>query len=262
MYLSAERLALANQTVLETFERSSVVWQAIPHWYTGFPDQTQVSSDSLPPSAPLPIVSVPFPFPVTVADAMAPGPEALLTQVIAQTVSLAAWVDAGVLATIRSKSTVTPTYDASSNTKILDMLITARAKVELAGYRAPSCIFVTTQGLIDLSTAFVAAGYPGTDIVLGPANINSLHRVETLEPPPPPQPKATPLIILGRRQRIAQGQAADASPGEEPIDLAVSVPPSLEVVGPNPDGTIALAVRISGAIRVKDPKGVIALTEP
>jgi hypothetical protein len=262
MYLSAERLALANQTVLETFEQSSVVWQAIPHWYTGNPGQTQVSSDSLPPSAPLPITPLTLPFPVTVAEATAPGPEALLTEVIGATVILAAFVDWVVIQAIREKSTVSPTYDDSSADKILEMLITARAKVEQTGYRAPSCIFVGTKELITLSTTFAAAGYPGTDIVLGPANINSLHRVETLEPPPPPQPKATRLIFLGRRQRIAHGQAADASPGEEPVDLAVSVPPSLEVVGPNPNGTIALAVRVAGAVRVKDPNGIIALTDP
>ena len=42
MYLSAERLALANQTVQETFEQTSVAWQAIPHWDTGDPGQAKV----------------------------------------------------------------------------------------------------------------------------------------------------------------------------------------------------------------------------
>ena len=37
--------------------------------------------------------------------------------------------------------------------------------------------------------------------------------------------------MLGRRQLIAHGAAPDASPGEEPVDLAVSVLPSLEVIG-------------------------------
>ena len=41
MYLSADRLAIANQTALETFEQSSIAWQAIPHWDTGDPGQTQ-----------------------------------------------------------------------------------------------------------------------------------------------------------------------------------------------------------------------------
>ena len=39
MYLSAERMALASQAVQETFEQTSIAWQAIPHWDTGDPSQ-------------------------------------------------------------------------------------------------------------------------------------------------------------------------------------------------------------------------------
>lgn len=42
MYLSAERLAVANRAVRETFEQTSVAWQAIPHWDTGDPDLGKV----------------------------------------------------------------------------------------------------------------------------------------------------------------------------------------------------------------------------
>jgi hypothetical protein len=65
------------------------------------------------------------------------------------------------------------------------------------------------------------------------------------------------MIMLGRQQAIAQGAAATASPGEEPVDLAISVPPSLEVVGENANGLIELAVRMSFATRVKDARGVV-----
>src|SRR5262245_29328184 len=34
MYLSAERIAAANRAIQETFEQTSVAWQAIPHWDT------------------------------------------------------------------------------------------------------------------------------------------------------------------------------------------------------------------------------------
>ena len=69
-----------------------------------------------------------------------------------------------------------------------------------------------------------------------PANINSLERVDILE-----QPFVdTRGYLLGRRQRIAHGGAAEASPGEEALDLAVSVPPSLEVVGDTPANAINL----------------------
>lgn len=263
MYLSAERLALANQAVRETFEQSSVAWQAIPHWDTGDPSQTQVASDSLPASSALPIFPVPVPIEVTMADVLAPSPDALLTKVIAATVWLAAVVDYGVIGIIRSKTTATQAYNAANTNAILTMLIKARATVEDYGYRAPSCIFVGTTELTELSTTLAAAGYPGTDLVLGPANINTLHRVQTLEfQPSKASPNQTRVIVVGRRQRIAQGQAANTTPGEEPVDLAISVPPSLEVIGPNPSGTIALAVRISGAVRVKDPNGLVALIGP
>ena len=54
MYLSAEQLALANQTVLETFEQASVAWQAIPNWDTGDPGQTRVRNDITSNCAALP----------------------------------------------------------------------------------------------------------------------------------------------------------------------------------------------------------------
>jgi hypothetical protein len=259
MYLSAERLTLANQTVWETFQRTSVACQAIPHWETGDPAQSSVRSDSVPPSAPLPITHVSFPFEVTLAEAMAPTPDALLAKVMQATTTLAWIVDIGVMWRLRDKVTTTQPYNVATANDILATLITARAEVELGGYRAPSCIFVDTQSLIDLSK--LVGGYAGTDVFLGPAMVNTLHRVETLERPPLP-PHPTRLIFLGRRERIAQGAAWDASPGEEPVDLAVSVMPSLEVVGDTATNTIMLNVRVSGALRVKDPNGIVALVHP
>ena len=43
------------------------------------------------------------------------------------------------------------------------------------------------------------------------------------------------------------------------MDLAVSVPPSLEVVGETNTGNIELAVRIRLALRIKDTYGVVAV---
>jgi hypothetical protein len=266
MYLSAERLALANQTVWETFQRTSVACQAIPHWETGDPAQSSVRADSVPPSAPLPIEHVSIPFQVTLAEAIAPTPDALLAKVMQTTTWLALIVDIGVIWRIRDKVVNTPDYFnwPLDDDDILAKLIRARAAVEMAGYRAPSCIFVDTESLIDLSK--LVGGYAGTDVFLGPAMINALHRVEWLyrdlpvvPPPSPAPPNLTRLILLGRRERIAQGAAWDASPGEEPVDLAVSVMPSLEVIGDTQTNTIELNVRVSGAVRVKDPSGVVAL---
>ena len=68
------------------------------------------------------------------------------------------------------------------------------------------------------------------------------------------------MILLGRRQRIAHGGAAAVSPGEEPVDLAVSVPP--EPGGRSArleDGNIELAVRIRFAPRITDEHGVVGV---
>jgi hypothetical protein len=67
------------------------------------------------------------------------------------------------------------------------------------------------------------------------------------------------LLLLGRRQRIAHGGAAAASPGEEPADLAVSVAPSIEIVGETNEGNIELAVRIRFAPRLTDINGIIGV---
>jgi hypothetical protein len=45
MYLGAERIAVANTAIKETFEQTSIAWQAIPHWDTGDPAQTKVRRD-------------------------------------------------------------------------------------------------------------------------------------------------------------------------------------------------------------------------
>ena len=45
------------------------------------------------------------------------------------------------------------------------------------------------------------------------------------------------------------------------MDLAVSVLPSLEVVGETATGNIELAVRIRFATRVKDARGVVVVVE-
>jgi hypothetical protein len=43
------------------------------------------------------------------------------------------------------------------------------------------------------------------------------------------------------------------------MDLAVSVPPSLEVVGETNDGNVELAVRIRFAPRLTDPNGIVGV---
>lgn len=104
-----------------------------------------------------------------------------------------------------------------------------------------------------LVASTIPNGYAGADVLLPPANINSLQRVDTLATDP--QVRGW---LLGRRQRIAPGGAAKASPGGEAVDLAVSVPPGLEVVGDTSNNAIELDVRLSYALRIKDEGGLVA----
>jgi hypothetical protein len=256
MYLSAERLAVANQAVKETFEQTSIAWQAIPHWDTGDPSQTRVRNDDLATPGFVSIKSVPVEFFVSLAEAIAPTPDALLAKVIANTVTLAATVDNLVIPELRKKGKPDLELDDSDSQLILDTLIDARARVEKAAYRAPSCLITDTAGIKKLSQ--LDGGYSILEQLLGPANINSLQRAEKLEAPVPATKKAR-AILLGRRQRIAAGGVAGASCGEEPVDLAVSVNPSLEVVGDTADNKIALTVRVSYALRIKDGGGLVVV---
>jgi hypothetical protein len=253
MYLSAERLALANQAVQETFEQCCIAWQAIPHWDTGDPTQTMVPNGSVTAPNFVALGSVPVDFEVTLAEAIAPTPDALLAKVIAYTADLAKAVDDAVFPKLRAGAPEQKIKPYPTTAEILDGLIDARVKVEQGGYRAPSCLITDVVGLKALSA--LVNGCPGTDVLLPPANINSLQRVDILE-----QPFVdTRGYFLGRRQRIAHAGAPDASPGEEALDLAVSVPPSLEVVGDTPANAIKLRVRITYALRIKDSSGYVVI---
>lgn len=261
MYLSAEHLEIANQAIMETFEHTSVAWQSIPHWNTGDPSQSMVPAEDVTAAAAsvIAIDGALVDFDVTLAVATAPTHESLLSKVVNGTVALARKVDDAVVPVLRAKGIPDLPLDDSTPQTILEDLIDARARLENEGFRAPCCLITNTGGLKTLSQ--LNGGYSILNSLLDGASINSLHRVELLEDPGPPAP-ANPAraIMLGRRHRIAHGGAADASPGEEPVDLAVSVPPSLEVAGENGDNKIALAIRIRYALRVKDSGGLVTLT--
>lgn len=260
MYLSAERLALANQTVRETFEETCVAWQAIPHWDTGDPGQSTVRADDInnPAAPPLTLTPIPVPFTVSVAQAVAPTPDALLAQVMAKTVELSQAVDDLVLPFIRNNATGPDLTIAAPGLPqdVLDKLIPARARVEDAGYRAPSCVIANTAGLIALTQ--LVNGYSVLDSLLTAANVNSLYRAKKVVNSMAANNHVR-ILFLGRRQRIAYGGAPSASPGEEPVDLAVSVFPSLEVVGETAANLVDMAVRIRFATRIKDADGIVVL---
>ena len=256
MYLSADRLAIANQTALETFEQCSIAWQAIPHWDTGDPGQSRVRNDVVNDPGFQNLIPKYQDFRLTLAQTSAPTPDSLLAEVMAFATNLANVVDDIVLQDLYNAGKTYPVNlgDEPNLKETLEALITARAKVEDAGYRAPSCLIANTKGLLALSD--ISSGYPATDGLLAAANANSLHRATDIDKD---LKKYLTILFVGRRQLIPHGSAADASPGEEPVDLAVSVMPSVEIVGENPYGKIELAVRISFVTRVKDPKAIVAI---
>lgn len=251
MYLSAERLALANQAVKETFEQCSVVWQAIPHWDTGDPGQITVPDGKYNPPGFLHVQQKHIPFNVTLAQANAPTPDLLLTEVMARAKDLAKDVDDDIIPHLYTSAAINK-LTGTGAPALQGSLIDARADVETAGYRAPSCIITNTEGLKKLSQ--LSSGYCILQQLLAAANVNSLYRTVPLNPPD----SVLKLVVLGRRRRIAQGAAPQASPGEEPVDLAVSLLPSLEVDGPTATGEIHLNARIRYAIRITDAHGLVA----
>jgi hypothetical protein len=262
MYLTAEQLAIANQAIMETFEHTSVAWQAIPHWDTGDPSQSRVPAEDVnaPVAGVLSLKSTVRDFEVTLAVATAPTIEALLSKVIDGTVTLAAEFDKEIILLLRAAGTPDLQLRTGATQTILDDLIDARGRVEKEGFRAPSCLITNTAGLKFISQ--LDSGQSILNSLLDAATINSVHRVEELEDPVPPTPALRALAILvGRRHRIAHGAAADASPGEEPVDLVVSVPPSLEVVGENGNNQIAMTIRVRYVLRVKDKGGLVTLVE-
>ncbi|OBG31082.1 hypothetical protein A5673_27895 [Mycobacterium sp. E3198] len=252
MYFSAEHLALANQAVRETFGQCSIAWQAIPHWDTGDPGQINVPNGILATPNLIPVVSQSEPFELTVAEAIAPTPDALLTGVITATKDLAQDVDNDVIPHLYKGAPKRKIGLAAAT--LLDGLIEARADVEDAGYRAPSCLVTNTEGLQKLSQ--LSSGTSILPQLLTAANVNCLHRAQRVVSPPT---NVTRMVFIGRRRRIPHGAAPEASPGEEPVDLAVSLLPSLEVDGETSAGTIQLTVRIRYATRITDATGLVAL---
>jgi hypothetical protein len=267
VYFSAEHLALANQALRETFGQCSVAWQAIPHWDTGDPGQLTVANGLLGGSAGFIALAAPPPPPpaptvqLTVAEAIAPTPDALLTGVMAATETLASSFDTDVLKTCfgAPKPSNQLTFAATPVTPqdLQDKLIGARVIVENAGYRAPSCLITNTKGLLYLNQ-LVNGYYNILQQTLAAANINSLYRFEIDAANTTTKAR---MLLIGRRRRIAQGAAPEASPGEEPADVAFSVLPSLEVDGETNTGNIQLSPRIRYAARITDATGLVTLKE-
>ncbi|KUI36161.1 hypothetical protein AU195_04740 [Mycobacterium sp. IS-1496] len=258
MHVSADRLNLSDNAIQRTFEQTCVAWQAIPHWDIGDPGATRVRSDTVnPPGSPtsLKFTDREKPSDLALAQIAAPTPDSMIATAVAAATALATDVDATVITALLTDPIDDLELAGTDPQNIMKTLIAGRAKLEDGGFRAPSCLLTNTKGYQDLS-AF-SGSYPVTDLVLAAANVNSLHRCSQLDLV---AGKAA-MVMLGRRQRIAHGAAAEASCGEEPVDLAVRVMPSLEVIGAKAAAEIEAVVRISFATRVTDNTGVVTLHE-
>jgi hypothetical protein len=301
MSLSPERIAIANRAICSTFERTSIAWQAIPHWDVGDPAQVNVRSDAIltlaamaaPPPVPplppgplgagrLPIARRAVPFQLSLAQASAPTPDALLAAVIPRAAELAQQFDGAVLPVLGDPAAVAgaaggalaaawfpllaapvPPPVPAAAAGILYALINGRQTLEDAGYRAASCLIASTPYFVNLSQ-WVGSNVATEGLLVG-ANANSLFRASALTNLVLPLGGGAAarnfMLMIGRRQEIAHGEAARASAGEEAVDIAVSVSPSIEVVGDNGVGTVDLAVRIAFAVRFKDERAVIVFRD-
>ncbi|WP_232078939.1 hypothetical protein [Mycobacterium florentinum] len=248
-------MALANQSVKETFEQCSIVWQAIPNWDTGDPGQIRVADGKYNTPGFLNLGVEEEEFEVTLAQANGPTPDSLLTEVMAASKTLAKKVDDDILPKLYAGAATTYPTKAGAQ-ELQDTLIKARADVEDAGCRAPSCLLTNTTGLAKLSQ--LVSGASILPVLVTAANFNALHRSTQLDPPD----SGPRMVLIGRRRRIPQGAAPEASPGEEPVDVAVSLAPSLEIDGETGTGAIKLTVRIRYALRITDATGLVAIHNP
>lgn len=285
MSLSAERIAIANQAITRTFAQTSIAWQAVPHWDVGdpgrvrvgaearyrFPDPLPAGPPAVPPipklsKAPLPLRSLHVTaksvrFAVTLAQATADTPDAVLAAVIARTVVLARKMDEDVLAALADapkwawSQTCRVAVDKQDERRALEDLIGGRELLEDCGYRASSCLIASTK-FFNAVNLFVVDRL-STGGLLNAAGVNAVHRATQFN-----GPDAGTMVMLGRVHDIESGCAATASAGDEPVDLAICVPPSLEVIGEDGRGNILLAVRVRYATRIKDPRAIIRFVTP
>ena len=137
---------------------------------------------------------------MTVAQAVAPAPDALLAAVIARTVQLAAKVDSKVIDVLRAGAkdpvkVLAATGATAPIQMLLNALIDARAQLEKFGYRAPSCLLTDTEGLKALN--YLQSGLSDFQALLDAANINSVYRVDQLPSDEGPAPPRETSLLRG-----------------------------------------------------------------
>lgn len=295
--LSDAHIDAANRAILKVFETTSLAWRTIPHWLTGDPGRSAIRSDSWfsyqdPPGPGIgePLAEGPYGGPavaitdlsrrlnVTHAAATAATPDQVASAASAAAVALVREFDDAVAIGLATPVVANGAaqgiapgvfQDEDGEPKVPSTdLLDARDQVETAGYLGSRSVWAGGD--------FFAAFHQtiGTRLILGACaevlQAGSLYRWSPNVDPavisierdnkPVAYQIATTMVVIGRRQEIAPGRAFEAPAGQEPIDLAVAVAPSLELVGDNPAGDIELAVRIRYALRFKDHRAVVVWT--
>jgi hypothetical protein len=295
MSLSDATIHAANDAIRQVFETTSLAWRTIPHWVTGDPAQTFIRNDSwfaFPPPGPppppppvalpiggaaLPVTDRAVPFLVTHAQATASTPDQVVAAATATAVNVVAAFDSDISAALVTPGlapNVGPPHSEPVNPGAggpfedagglalppTAELIGAATTLQFAGYQQPRCVWAG----FDYFDAFHRAN--GADLALPASaqvlNMSSLYWSTAYNAFVDNGVARVIVAIIGRRQYIQPGRAFEAAPGPEPIDLAVSVPPSLEIVGEDGFGRIQLAVRVKYALRFKDHRAVVVWHNP
>ncbi len=254
----------ANAEIMRVFETTSVMWRTIPHWDTGDSMMSMVPGDAvnvadpkpdtpldpLADSAMVPIARFSQRFVIDPAVA-ADGTDGVLAAVGAVARLVAAEVDAALVDELRKAGTSTR---AAKATEFKDdefgLFSETVRSLQDAGYRGPRAVYATTAWFDKMNGAITSSGKSLRDAAQHILDIASLDHT----PASATGEKTT--IILGR-----SGNADGSAAGHEPVDLAVSIMPSLEYLGVD-SGKLLLAVRLACALRVKDVKALVEWAEP
>ena len=280
MPLSDVTIDAANRAIREVFETSSVAWRTIPHWETGDPAQTAVRADTVfeapfppdafPPPQPAPgpfgaasrpILTLRQPFLTSYAQATAPTADQVVAGATTVASYLAEALDRAIGPVLEAASATSIDLnhadggdfdDAGAGTPPVAKLLEAREAVEKAGLHSPRAVWASPKYM----AAFHRSN--GPDLILQAiAQVLEMSTIDGVATLKGGAGFTQGALLIGRRQVIAPGRAYEYAPGPEPVDIAVAVPPSLEIVGDNAAGEVELAVRLRYALRVKDARGLV-----
>ena len=253
----------ANAEIMRVFETTSVVWRTIPHWDTSDPTMSLVPSDAVTvdPDSPEPhdpladsamVAITRFSQQFVIDPAVAAdGTDGVLAAVGAVARLVAKQLDESLVNSLREAcSTARATKDTDFKDDEFGLFSETVRCLQDAGYRGPRAVYATTAWFDKMNGAITHSGKSLRDAAQHILDIASLDHT------PATAGGEQTTIILGR-----SGNADGSAAGHEPVDLAVSIMPSLDYLGVQ-GSKLLLAVRAACALRVKDVKALVEWTEP